>query len=71
MSVPGPLSGQFAQRLPSDEGDVGVTSPCGGGELDMEFVAIAVQDLATNSLIRTAVNSTSWTLVTDVEVVKC
>ncbi|KAJ4286748.1 hypothetical protein N0V90_013000 [Kalmusia sp. IMI 367209] len=74
LDVTGPLTGLFARRLTPEEGDKGAVAPCGGGELDIEFQARAVQDSYPpwgNGMQRRAVNETSWTLSTDVEVSKC
>ena len=76
LDVAGPLTGPFAKLLAPSDGDKGVVAPCGGGELDIEFQARAVEDegfakMSEGVWTGRAVNETSWTLSTDVQVVKC
>ncbi|KAF1958464.1 hypothetical protein CC80DRAFT_546696 [Byssothecium circinans] len=71
LNVRGPLTGHFASRLTPEDGDRGVVGPCAGGELDIEFQARAVEDLASKMLRRRASNETSWTLSTNLDVLRC
>jgi len=71
LDVSGPLTGPFARRLTPADGDKGVLGPCEGGELDIEFQARAVEDFVLGVRPRRAINGTSWTLTTDVEVSWC
>jgi hypothetical protein len=71
LDVKGPLTGQFAKRLTPEAGDQGATAPCAGGELDIEFQARAVEDYIPETSRRSAVNETSWTLTTDIDIVRC
>lgn len=71
FDTPGPLAGAFAHLLTPVEGsDQGVVSGCAGGEseLDIEFQARAVNE--TSEAFANEVEA-SWTLTTDVEVVRC
>ncbi|KAF2659812.1 hypothetical protein K491DRAFT_755117 [Lophiostoma macrostomum CBS 122681] len=76
LDVPGPLTGPFAKLLAPSAGDKGIVAPCGGGELDIEFQARAVEndgvkEMAEGVWTGRAVNETSWVLSTDVQVVRC
>ncbi|KAF2012819.1 hypothetical protein BU24DRAFT_412141 [Aaosphaeria arxii CBS 175.79] len=71
LDVPGPLSGPFAKLLTPSDGDAGIVAPCTGSELDIEFQARAVKDETLKALRRRASNETTWTLSTDVEILRC
>jgi hypothetical protein len=74
FDTPGPLDGPFAQLLTPVEGsEKGVESGCAGGEseLDIEFQARAVDDTFEVFEEVAGALDASWTLTTDVEVVRC
>ncbi|KAF2119503.1 heterokaryon incompatibility protein-domain-containing protein [Lophiotrema nucula] len=67
LNVDGPLSGQFARHLTPADGDQGVTGPCEGGQMDIEFQSRAVGSYM-KKLLKIGTNETAWTLSTDIEV---
>jgi hypothetical protein len=74
FDTPGPLAGPFAQLLTPVEGsEKGVVSGCAGGEseLDIEFQARAVNETFEAVGEVAGEVDASWTLTTDVEVVRC
>lgn len=71
LDVRGPLTGQFGSRLTPENGDQGVTGPCSGGKLVIEFQARAVEDLVSETQQWGTPDDTSWTLATDIEVLRC
>lgn len=71
LDVKGPLKGEFSRLLTPADGDKGAEGLCGGGELGIEFQARAVADYISKKQRRGAADEKSWTLTTDIDVIRC
>jgi hypothetical protein len=83
LNVDGPVTGKFEKLLEPNEGDAGIVSGCGGGQLDIEFQSRSISDRPFEPpedfpmdpppmrFHRRQSNETMWVMTTDMEVTKC